>query len=193
VNDTVHAILEVNPDALQIAATLDKERLEGRSRGPLHGLPVMIKGNIGTRDRMQTNAGSHALQGATLPSDSTVVTKLRDAGLITLGKSSLTEWSMMRCSNSTHAWNPITGQGYGAYCEKQCPGGSSGGSAVAADLGLAWATIGTEVSSPDFASCIVVKLFCVDAKHRQMEVSLHQARGTTLLVSNRQWASRHGT
>lgn len=146
VNSAVRAVLELNPDALSIAANLDKERLEGSSRGSLHGLPVLVKGNIGTRDRMQTNAGSYALQDATLPSDSTIVTKLRDAGLIILGKASLTEWSMMRCSNSTHAWNPITGQGYGAYCEKQCPGGSSGGSAVAVDLGLSWATIGTEVS-----------------------------------------------
>ncbi|KAF2702951.1 amidase signature enzyme [Pleomassaria siparia CBS 279.74] len=144
VNSKVHAVLELNPDAHLIATTLDGERSKGRLRGPLHGLPVLIKGNIGTLDRMQTNAGSWALQNSTLPADSTIVTKLRDQGLVILGKACLTEWSMIRSSNSTHGWNAITGQTWGAYCEKQCPGGSSGGSAVAADLGLAWATIGTE-------------------------------------------------
>lgn len=133
---------------------------------PLHGLPVLIKGNIGTRDRMQTNgksfytlgaadmdhfvswtpvAGSYALQDATLPVDSTIAAKLRRHGLIILGKASLTEWSMFRSDNSSHGWNAVFGQIYGAYYPKQCPGGSSGGSAVASDLGLAWATLGTEV------------------------------------------------
>ncbi|KAL8782375.1 MAG: hypothetical protein Q9195_009649 [Heterodermia aff. obscurata] len=111
---------------------------------PLHGLPVLIKGNIGTRDRMQTNAGSYALQDTVLPGDSTVVAKLRNQGLIILGKASLTEWSMFRSSNSSHGWNAVCGQMYSAYYPKQCPGGSSGGSAVASDLGLAWATLGTE-------------------------------------------------
>ncbi|PHH91318.1 hypothetical protein CDD83_966 [Cordyceps sp. RAO-2017] len=146
VNATLRAVMELNPDAVSIAAELDSERARGKRRGPLHGLPVLIKGNIGTRDRMQTNAGSFALQDAVLPADSTVASKLREQGLIILGKASLTEWSMFRSSNSCHAWNAILGETYGAYCYKQCPGGSSGGSAVATDLGLAWATLGTETS-----------------------------------------------
>ena len=90
-------------------------------------------------------AGSYALQDTVLSADSTVAVKLREQGLIILGKASLTEWSMFRSDNSSHGWNAVSGQTYGAYYPKQCPGGSSGGSAVAADLGLAWATLGTEV------------------------------------------------
>lgn len=90
-------------------------------------------------------AGSYALQDSVLPADSTVAAKLREHGLIILGKASLTEWSMFRADNSSHGWNAVFGQTYGAYYPKQCPGGSSGGSAVASDLGLAWATLGTEV------------------------------------------------
>ena len=90
-------------------------------------------------------AGSYALQNTVLPEDSTIATRLRENGLVILGKASLTEWSMFRSDNSSHGWNAIFGQTFGAYHPKQCPGGSSGGSAVAADLGLAWATIGTEV------------------------------------------------
>ncbi|KAI1177400.1 amidase signature domain-containing protein [Nemania sp. FL0916] len=146
INPLVNAVMEVNPDATAIAEQLDEERTQGKLRGPLHGLPVLIKGNIGTRDKMQTNAGSHALQNAVLPADSTVAAKLRQAGLIILGKGSLTEWSMFRANNWGHAWNPICGQTYGAYYPRQCPGGSSGGCAVAADLGLAWATVGTETA-----------------------------------------------
>ncbi|KAI0132398.1 amidase signature domain-containing protein [Xylariales sp. AK1849] len=144
VNHKLHVVLELNPDALSIATQLDLERSQGRLRGPLHGLPILIKGNIGTRDQMQTNAGSYALQDTVLPADSTVVVKLRSQGLILLGKASLTEWSMFRSDHWPHAWNPISGQAYGAYYPRQCPGGSSGGSAVAVDLGLAWATLGTE-------------------------------------------------
>lgn len=92
-------------------------------------------------------AGSYALQDAALPADSTVAAKLREYGLIILGKASLTEWSMFRSDNSSHGWNAVFGQIFGAYYPKQCPGGSSGGSAVASDLGLAWATIGTEVGT----------------------------------------------
>ncbi|PVI02693.1 amidase signature enzyme [Periconia macrospinosa] len=148
INSTLNVVMELNPDALSIAAELDEERLAGRLRGPLHGLPILIKGNIGTRDSMQTNdpAGSLALVDAVLPTDSTIATKLRAQGLIILGKASLGEWSMLRSDNSTPSWNPISGQAYSGYYPKLCPGGSSGGSAVAADLGLAWAALGTETS-----------------------------------------------
>lgn len=89
-----------------------------------------------------------------LPADSTVATKLRQGGLVILGKASLTEWSMFRANNWGHAWNPVCGQTYGAYYPRQCPGGSSSGSAVAADLGLAWATVGTEVRNVSFTRFI---------------------------------------
>jgi amidase len=94
------------------------------------------------------SSGSHALANATLRADSTIVKKLRSQGLIILGKASLSEWSMLRSTNSTKSWNAISGQSYAAYYPKQCPGGSSGGSAVAVDLGLVWAAIGTEVRKP---------------------------------------------
>ena len=90
-------------------------------------------------------AGSYALQDAVLPEDSTVAAKLREKGLVILSKASLSEWAMARSDNSSHAWNAVSGQTYGAYYPDQCPSGSSGGSAVATDLGLAWATLGTEV------------------------------------------------
>ncbi|OJD33686.1 amidase [Diplodia corticola] len=153
VNAALRVVMEINPDAWLIAASLDVERARGRLRGPLHGIPVLLKGNIGTRDRMQTDAGSWALRDATPSADSTVAAKLRAAGLIILGKTSLTEWSMFRASNSSHGWNAVSGQAYGAYCPRQCPGGSSGGSAVAADLGLAWATLGTETSGSIVNPC----------------------------------------
>ncbi|KAI0446133.1 amidase signature domain-containing protein [Xylaria telfairii] len=172
--------MEINPDARRIAQQLDVERAEGQHRGPLHGLPVLIKGNIGTKDRMQTNAGSYALQDTILPADSTVASKLRAQGLIILGKTSLTEWSMFRSSNSTHAWSPIGGQIYGAYCPKQCPGGSSGGSAVATDLGLAWAALGTEtsgsiVSPSERNNCVGVKpTVGLTSRYLVVPVSEHQ-------------------
>jgi amidase len=153
VQDTLHAILELNPDAESIAEALDNERQQGHTRGPLHGLPILIKGNIATRDSMQTTAGSWALRGARLPADSTVAAKLRAKGLIILGKASLTEWSTFRADNCPLAWNPISGQIYGAYCAKQFPGGSSGGSAVAADLGLCWAAMGTETDGSIIHPC----------------------------------------
>ncbi|KAM4057778.1 amidase [Hirsutella rhossiliensis] len=153
VNGALRAVMELNPDAKSIAAELDSERARGQLRGPLHGLPVLVKGNMGTRDRMQTNAGSYALHDSVVPADSTVARKLREHGLVILGKASLTEWSMFRSDNSSHAWNAVLGHTYGAYCPKQCPGGSSGGGAVAADLGLAWATLGTETSGSIVSPC----------------------------------------
>ncbi|KAI9042780.1 putative amidase [Aspergillus affinis] len=130
VNSTLHAVLEVNPDALDIAKQLDQEREMGHLRGPLHGLPVFVKDSISTRYKMQTAAGSFALVGAKLDDDSTVVARLREHGLVILGKTSLSEWA------STYA----------AYYPKQDPNGSSSGSAVATDLGLAFAALGTETS-----------------------------------------------
>lgn len=145
-NDVLHAVTEINPDALSIAASLDAARRDGRVFGPLHGIPVLIKNNIATSDKMNNTAGSYALLGATVPYDSTVAAKLRKAGAIILGKSNLSQWSDARSSNTSNGWSAHGGQTQGAYHPNQDPCGSSAGSGVATSLGLAWATLGTETS-----------------------------------------------
>ncbi|OJJ50797.1 hypothetical protein ASPZODRAFT_21316 [Penicilliopsis zonata CBS 506.65] len=146
VNSTLHMVLDINPDALEVAKSLDLERGNGKLRGPLHGLPVMIKQTIGTDDKMRTAAGSYALNNAQVSEDATVAALLREQGLIILGKTSLSEWANSRSSNSTNGWNAEGGQTYAAYYPDQDPNGSSSGSAVSSDLGLAFATLGTETS-----------------------------------------------
>lgn len=101
VNSTLNVVTELNPDALAIAAELDAERSNGTTRGPLHGMPILIKNNIGTADRMNTTAGSFALLGATLPQDSGIAAKLRAAGVVILGKTNLSQWANFRSTNST--------------------------------------------------------------------------------------------
>ena len=145
-NDVLHAVTEINPDALNIAASLDAARRDGQVFGPLHGIPVLIKNNIATADRMNNTAGSYALLGATVPYDSTVAGKLRKAGAIILGKSNLSQWSGSRSSNTSSGWSAHGGQTQGAYHPGQDPCGSSAGSGVATSLGLAWATLGTETA-----------------------------------------------
>lgn len=136
----------MNPDALLNAEELDAERSNGAVRGPLHGVPVMVKMNIGTTDQMNTTAGSFALKGAQLSRESTVVKKLREAGAIILGKTALTQWANFRTSNMPTGWSATAGLAYGAYSENQNPGGSSSGSGVASSLGLAFACFGTDTS-----------------------------------------------
>ncbi|KAF7595670.1 hypothetical protein BBP40_005114 [Aspergillus hancockii] len=144
VNSTLRPVLEINPDALSIAQALDEERKRGVYRGGLHGIPILIKDSIGTADKMQTSAGSFSLFGSTLSSDATVVKRLRDSGAIILGKTSMTEWMNFRSSNSSNGWTARGGQASGAYYPLQDPNGSSSGSGVAVDLGLAVAALGTE-------------------------------------------------
>ncbi|OJJ77156.1 hypothetical protein ASPBRDRAFT_70650 [Aspergillus brasiliensis CBS 101740] len=139
-------ILELNPDALGIAKQLDSERAQGKTRGPLHGLPVLLKDMIGTKDKMQTAAGSWALVGAKVPADATVAAKLRENGLVILGKTSMSEWANFRSVNSSNGWNARRGYTFGAYYPDQDPNGSSSGSAVATDLGLITFALGTETS-----------------------------------------------
>lgn len=145
-NDVLHAVTEINPDALSIAASLDQDRRDGHVLGPLHGIPVLIKNNIATSDKLNNTAGSYALLGATVPYDSTVAAKLRKAGAIILGKSNLSQWSEARSVNTSSGWSAHGGQTHGAYHPDQDPCGSSSGSGVATSLGLAWATLGTETS-----------------------------------------------
>ncbi|MCJ1478029.1 hypothetical protein MMC13_006704 [Lambiella insularis] len=146
VNSTLNVVTEINPDAISIAVELDAERANGTVRGPLHGIPILIKGNIGTLDKMNTTAGSFALLGATLPRDSGVAAKLRAAGAIILGKANLSQWANFRSDNSSNGWSAYGGQCYGAYYYHQDPSGSSSGSAVGASIGLALAALGTETS-----------------------------------------------
>jgi amidase len=138
------SVIEVNPEAEAIAAELDDERRDGRVRGPLHGIPILIKDNIDTADRMMTTAGSLALVGHHAKRDATVVRALREAGAIIIGKLNLSEWANFRSPHSTSGWSGRGGQCRNPYSLDRTPWGSSGGSGVAASANLAAATIGTE-------------------------------------------------
>ncbi|KAK0748312.1 amidase signature domain-containing protein [Apiosordaria backusii] len=144
VNSTLRAVTQINPDALSIAADLDAARAAGTNHGPLHGIPILLKDNIATFDKMENTAGSYALLGAKVPEDSTVVAKLRQAGAVILGKTNLSQWAMFRSFNTSNGWSSIGGQTEGAYFPKQDPSGSSSGSGVASSIGLAAASLGTE-------------------------------------------------
>jgi amidase len=142
----VNAVIELNPDALAIADALDRERQAKGPRGPLHGIPVLIKDNIATRDRMQTTAGSLALVGSVPPKDSFVAKKLREAGAVILGKTNLSEWANIRSSHSTSGWSGRGGQTHNPYALDRNPSGSSSGSAVAVAANLCAVAIGTETN-----------------------------------------------
>lgn len=144
----LHSIQEVNPDAILIAQQLDAERAAGHLRGPLHGIPILVKDNIATGDRMNNTAGSLALLGATVSREATVIRKLRQAGAIVLGKTTMGEWAQMRSmfGSSSHGWSPLGGQTSGPYHPQQDPSGSSSGSGVAVALGLSLAALATETS-----------------------------------------------
>jgi amidase len=134
----------LNPDALEIADTLDKERGAGKTRGALHGIPILIKDNIDTHDRMTTTAGSLALEGSIAPCDAFLVRKLRDAGAVILGKSNLSEWANFRANRSTSGWSGRGGQTRNPYVLDRNPSGSSSGSAVAVAANLCLVAVGTE-------------------------------------------------
>jgi amidase len=140
----LRSVLEVNPDAIKIAAALDAERRAKGPRGPLHGIPVLVKDNIATGDRMSTTAGSLALASAKAPRDASVVARLRDAGAVMLGKTNLSEWANIRSSHSTSGWSGRGGLTLNPYALDRNPSGSSSGSAVATTAGLAPLAVGTE-------------------------------------------------
>ncbi len=156
---STRAVVELNPEARDIARQLDEERAAGRVRGPLHGIPLIIKDNIDTADRMQTTAGSLALVGHPAPQDAGVVTRLRAAGAIILGKANLSEWANFRSSRSSSGWSGRGRQTRNPYALDRTPSGSSSGSGVAAAAGFAAATLGTETNgsivSPAAASGVV--------------------------------------
>ncbi len=141
---TLNAVIELNPDALAIADTLDAERKAGHVRGPLHGIPVLIKDNIATADRMETTAGSLALVGAKPAHDAFLVARLREAGAVILGKTNLSEWANFRSSTSTSGWSGRGGQTRNPYALDRDPSGSSSGSAVAVAANLCVVAVGTE-------------------------------------------------
>jgi amidase len=140
----LNSVIELNPDALEIARELDRERKEGDVRGPLHGIPVLLKDNIDTGDKMQTTAGSLGLVGAPALQDSTVAAKLREAGAIILGKTNLSEWANFRSFHSSSGWSGRDGQTRNAYVLDRNPCGSSSGSGVAPSANLTAVSIGTE-------------------------------------------------
>ncbi|RCI12942.1 hypothetical protein L249_1327 [Ophiocordyceps polyrhachis-furcata BCC 54312] len=144
VKNTFHAISEINPDALNIAHRLDAER--AGDEGALYGLPILLKDTIATKDKMNNTAGSYVLIGATVKQDSFIAAKLRKAGAILLGKTAMSQWNAYRASSNSHGWSSVAGQVVGAYHENQEPAGSSSGSAVAVDLGLAAAAIGVDAT-----------------------------------------------
>ena len=140
----LRAIIETNPDALEIADELDAERRVSGPRGPLHGIPVAIKDNIDIHDEMTTTAGSLALEGSIPPRDSFIAQKLREAGAIILAKANLSEWANFRGAKSSSGWSARGGQCRNPYALDRNPCGSSSGSGVAAAANLAAITIGTE-------------------------------------------------
>jgi amidase len=138
------AIIELNPDALQIADALDEERRRSGARGPLHGIPIVVKGNIDTGDKMSTSAGSLALKDHHPPDDAFLVARLREQGAVILGKANLSEWANFRSTRSSSGWSSIGGQTKNPYDPRRNPCGSSSGSAVAVSANLAAVAVGTE-------------------------------------------------
>ncbi|CAN5646897.1 amidase [soil metagenome] len=140
----LNSVLELNPDALQIATELDRERAAGNVRGPLHGIPIGLKDNIDTADRMNTRAGSLALVDSRPLQDSTTAAKLREAGAVIIGKLGLSEWANFRGQNSSSGWSAVGGQVRNPYITDRNPCGSSSGSGTAPSASLMAAAIGTE-------------------------------------------------
>ena len=141
---TLRSMLDLNPDALAIADSLDAERERGSVRGPLHGIPIVIKDNIATADRMTTTAGSRALAGSIAPRDAFIVERLRAAGAVILGKTNLSEWANFRSTRSSSGWSGRGGQVRNPYVLDRSPCGSSSGTGAAVAASFAAAGIGTE-------------------------------------------------
>jgi len=140
----INAIIELNPDALAIADAMDAERKAGNIRGPLHGIPVLIKDNINTGDKMQTTAGALALVGNIAKKDAFIIARLREAGAVLLGKTNLSEWANFRSTNSCSGWSSRGGQTKNPYILDHNPCGSSAGSGAAVAANLCAVAIGTE-------------------------------------------------
>ena len=140
----LHSVIEINPEARAIADRLDAERKSTGPRGPLHGIPVLIKDNIATADRMMTTAGSRALEQARPPKDAFIVERLREAGAVILGKTNLSEWANFRSTHSSSGWSGRGGQARNPYALDRSPSGSSSGSGAAAAASLCAVAVGSE-------------------------------------------------
>jgi len=155
----LRSVIELNPDALAVADAMDAERKSGKVRGPLHGIPILIKDNVGTADKMETTAGSLALVGARPPRDAFLVERLRAAGAVILGKTNLSEWANFRSTHSSSGWSGRGGQCRNPYALDRTPSGSSSGSAAAVASSFCAAAIGSETNgsivSPS-ATCSLV-------------------------------------
>src|SRR5205814_960149 len=123
----MRSVLQVNPEAIAIARALDAERKAGHVRGPLHGIPVLVKDNIDTGDKMPTTAGSLVLAGTFVSQDAFVIARLREAGAVLIGKTNLSEWANIRSSKSSSGWSAVGGQTTNAYAPERNPCGSSSG------------------------------------------------------------------
>ncbi|MFZ1806758.1 MAG: amidase [Cyclobacteriaceae bacterium] len=142
----LNSIIQINPDAIEIAKALDEELKSGKSRGPLHGVPIVLKDNIDTHDKMETTAGSRALIGSYPLQDSFVAQKLREAGAVIIGKANLSEWANFRGEMSSSGWSGVGGQTRNPYDVTRNPCGSSAGSGVAVSANLTMLAIGTETN-----------------------------------------------
>lgn len=142
----LNSVIMINPDALDIARALDRELAEGKKRGPLHGVPVMLKDNIDTHDKMPATAGSLALKNNYPAKDSYLAMKLREAGAVIIGKTNLSEWANFRSETSSSGWSAVGGQTRNPYVIDRNPCGSSSGSGVAVSANLCMAAIGTETN-----------------------------------------------
>lgn len=155
----INSVIELNPDALAIAAMRDQERRQGATRGPLHGIPVLLKDNIATADKMETTAGSLALIGAKPPRDAFLVSRLREAGAVILGKTNLSEWANIRSTRSTSGWSARGGLTKNPYALNRNTSGSSSGSGAAIAASMAAVAVGTEtdgsITSPSSVNGLV--------------------------------------
>src|SRR5690242_1585025 len=140
----LNAIIELNPDALSIADAMDAERKAGKLRGPMHGIPVLIKDNINTGDKMMTTAGASALEGNLAAKDAFIIQQLRNAGAVLLGKTNLSEWANFRSTRSSSGWSSRGGQTRNPYILERNPSGSSSGTGSAIAASFAAFGVGTE-------------------------------------------------
>ncbi|RZJ25751.1 MAG: amidase, partial [Flavobacterium sp.] len=140
----LNSVIELNPDALSIAKAMDDERKNGKIRGQLHGIPILIKDNINTADKMQTTAGALALEGNIAPKDAFIVERLRSAGAVIIGKTNLSEWANFRSTKSSSGWSSRGGQTRNPYSLDKNPCGSSSGSGAAVAANLCTVAVGTE-------------------------------------------------
>src|SRR5436305_2474192 len=162
-NPTLHAVIELNSNAVAIATALDNERRAGNVRGPLHGIPLLVKDNIATADNMQTTAGSLAIYGSQVPADAPLIQKLRAAGAIILGKSNLGEWANFRGFDNVYplavGWSARGGDTKNAYDLSYTSWGSSSGSGAGAAANLCAAAVGTETDGSITGPSAVENIF----------------------------------